>query len=229
MDARTRSRLDRVRILLDTRNDYLRSPRSCLPETEPGPAASSWIKCPDCRGTGRRKRGLIGSHVCPSCDGRGERKRRKGDPEYDGYLGTVLGDASVRLSEPRRAARSVSEGDSLREPWERLREARDAAGSYRELERVLSLAPDGYRWIITARYDHGLDVPERYETEAVAWIAKTMRGPIKVPARYHKMLMAERRRLVRSLLSSGLEIHQVAEEAGVSRRYVRDLIEGSLV
>src|SRR5574338_535439 len=159
MERVLKSRMERVRILLATRNDYLPPIRLSTPETLSGPAPSDYVKCLECRGTGRKRRGLLKSSVCGSCDGLGERRRRRNDPEWDSYLGETVADASVRLTVRVSRASSTNAIDESSEPWERLKAARQRAGSYDLLEQTLARAPDGYRRVISYRYDHGYSVP----------------------------------------------------------------------
>src|SRR4030095_3043003 len=88
-----------------------------------------------------------GYRLCLDCDGRGERYREPGDEAWDAYLGLPLETAALLPREPPRGPSAVQaaqdkderEGrvEALSYGWERLRDAYDRHGSYRELRTQL--------------------------------------------------------------------------------------------
>lgn len=151
--------VDKVRLLLLSKNDYLPSPRisRVYEGAEPGPQASSYVPCDTCQQVGRMKNRqpcqlcldnrhdrVHGCSMCPSCDGRGERKRRRGEAQHDTYSNLPLEDA-VRAREddklkhaPRTWSGVTYEGvDPLEDPVWRRKASYEAQGSYVELERQL--------------------------------------------------------------------------------------------
>jgi len=159
--------VDKVRLLLLSRNDYISSPRisRVYDGAEPGPQASSYVPCSNCEACGRvrnRKPCIVcsqareagtpigrprhGCDMCPSCDGRGERKRRRGEAQHDAYSNMPLEDA-VRAREddklkhaPRRrwdGLRGDERLDMTEDPMWRRKQAYEASGSYAELDKQL--------------------------------------------------------------------------------------------
>lgn len=158
--------VDRVRILLLSRNEYLPSPpiSRVYEGALPGPQASVYVPCEDCSRSGRvrnrqacvvcvqalqdgrRVNRRHGCSPCPACDGGGERRRRRGEPQHDAYSGLPL-DEAVRAREddllkhpPRRwEPRSDVETAGLGEdPVWRRKASYESQGAYRELDQQLA-------------------------------------------------------------------------------------------
>lgn len=152
--------VDKVRLLLLSKDDWIPSPRiSRIYEgAEPGPQASAYVPCDHCESTGRVKNRqacqlcldnrhdrVHGCHMCSSCDGKGERKRRRGEAQHDAYSGLPL-DEAVRAREddllkhaPRRweGLRDDERLDMSEDPTWRRKAAYEAQGSYVDLEHQL--------------------------------------------------------------------------------------------
>lgn len=166
--------VEKVKLLLASRLDYLPSPRisRVYEGAEPGPQASSYVPCDTCSATGRVRNRLAclvcaqacddgapirkprhGCSMCSSCDGKGERKRRRGEAQHDAYSNMPLEDA-VRAREddklkhaPRRweGLRADERLDMTEDPTWRRKAAYEAQGSYVELEHKLE-------WLSLAHY-----------------------------------------------------------------------------
>ena len=229
--------MERVRILLRTRNDvYPTTPARSIPSTPAGPAPGRRLRCPNCGGSGRVRVG----QACPACEGRGK-------IATDSYTGRVTGSEERRAgamtaqqieAELARIERSFVLSEGRIDPdeaygWERARERRDAGASYQELERVLQLLRARHQlyWeFIVWIYASGLDVEltpaaHAVEDDVVAWIAERMQGAIRVPARQHKELKERARQEILALVDEGLEPDAIAERLGLSRRWVRRVLD----
>lgn len=193
---------------------------------------------------------LKAMRLCPGCGGDGWRIRRKGEPEWDEYLGQPVATAETRKPEPMSPARLDAELQRVERDlllrsggvdpneafdWERKREARDKGASYAELERVLGELqielPPG-RSFIAWVYHSGLNVslsPSAARTEEIliGWIADRMRGKVRIPREYFDEQQAELRQQARWLTREGLTEAEVAKHLGISRSYVRDSIKSA--
>lgn len=236
--------MDRVRVLLSTRNDYLPQPRSLELPSESGVAGGRRVPC-ECR-TGRVRRGKT-VLLCLVCNGTAWRLRRPGEPEWDEYIGARVGGAetkTLRSMTPRELDESITRlrrNEATREGrvaaddligWERGRRARDASGSYAELERALELLRDrsyALHRLLDLIYGAGvaLEMSEamaRREELAIRWLANTMRGAVRIPAWAWE---AETEKLVdevKRLGVEGLKVSEIASELGMSQRRVKQLL-----
>lgn len=241
--------MDRVRVLLRTRNDYLPGPKSQATGALSGPAPGRNVVCPDCRGSGRATRfqGLLGSRVCASCLGDGERRRVGAEPAYDSYVQATVGDESTtqrqtRSMTPRELDASIAHIDALfaeREghhehetfAWERARRARDRSGSYPEVEYLLGVMPDHFAHVIHVVYD--VDIPGAatvapdLEALAVRWIAERMPRNIRIPEWAYQDETERLRAQIREELKS-LAPREVAEHLGLSLHRVKALIRAQV-
>src|SRR5262245_40558472 len=90
-------RVDRVRLLLETLDDYLPPPAISL-RPDSGPAASRFVPCETCKERGQLKvRGRL--VLCLVCDGAGWHRRRD-EPAWDAYLELPLDEAMELRVEP---------------------------------------------------------------------------------------------------------------------------------
>jgi len=190
--------VDRVRLLLLSRYDYLPSPRisRVYSGAEPGPQASRYVPCENCAGCGRVRNRLPclvcspahdegrpivrprhGCKMCQTCDGRGERKRRRGEAQHDTYSGLPLEDA-VRAREEdelKRAPRrwkGTGAPDLSEDPTWRRKAAYEAQGSYEELDRQLEWLSLAYR----GRYEMLMHWVSSRDDQRWAWSEQAERG-----------------------------------------------------
>ncbi len=237
-----------VRILLETRLDYLPSPSGMRLASLPGPAPGKEVPCETCQRLGKVKRGLRIT-LCPSCNGRKWRKRRRGDPKYDSYTRDKLSaaDSSSQVSAMRskdldaqllqlQNDQRIREGqeENLDSQPSRL-ERRDQQGSYRELESALDWLsrkhPDLSR-ILSLVYDQGIISKDRLtiqgqvlETLAVAMLAGRMRGKILLPRHEYRKLKQERADSVARLVRMKVSVPDIAARLLLSERYVKQLVK----
>jgi hypothetical protein len=119
------------------------------------------------------------------------------------------------------------------EAWVRARDAQERQGSYRELRRALgrlrTVCPR-LRWAIRVVYESELNVeaPRALVLEelAVAYLAATMRGPVRVPQAYEESMGADRRRSIEDLLRLGWKMSRIARTLGVSVEKVKRVRKG---
>lgn len=230
--------MNRVRVLLTSRHDYLPDPRGIELASQSGAAPGRRVPCTRCA-----RRGRFFGQVCLLCDGTGWRLRRADDDAWDEYTGTKIGDAESVISsmdpwqlqrELERLAREEAsrDGDFTEERygWEEARERRDKTASYGELERALEKLRDRHpgAWeFITTVYDPaGVTSTSSRETEreVVRWIALEMRGAVRVPRWAYEAELEEIAGDVRRLQAEGYDEREIATELGLSRRRVRSLL-----
>lgn len=256
------ARIQGVRFLLSTVNDYLPDPvtstglisRSSLP----GPAPGKRVPCGYCRRAGR-VRTRQGTRFCPVCDGYGWRTRRgPSKPEHplyeqpwDEYTAEPVVETGARkapaMTERQREhelerlahARALREGDdsSERFGWERERIAYDRQGSYRELRRVLFRLQGrwSYGHRLTSKvYFRGVDTVLSSTdlillAAAEEWVAREMRGRIRVPPWVAEQAAGQKRRSISDLAAEGMSAGQIARvlripKAKVKRLLTRDML-----
>lgn len=238
MTPELRERMRRIRVLLDSHDDYLPAVRVTDLGDAPGPAESKRVPCPDCKAVGR-VRTRTGSRYCPACDGYGWRKRVKGEVAWDEYVRapiaevrTGIGGALSVGEDIRRLSASIDriqavldakEGntDGERFAWERARERYWAAGSYAELDRALAVMkrerPSLHRAVValddTAHCRLGL-----------AWLAYAMPGPIRVPPWLEFQRSVKQAPTVAELHAEGKTAGQIARVLRMSKRKVQALL-----
>ena len=231
-----------MRVLLETRNDYLPGPKALELPSSPGVAEGRRVPC-ECR-TGRIQRGAQ-VRLCLVCNGSAWRNRRGGEPAWDEYIGArVAGEETKRprtmtpqeldgeLTRLRRDA-SAREGRVAADDLtavERGRKARDGSGSYVELERSLERMHQyayGARQLIDLHYGAGIaldDASRARLDQAIAWLAVDMRGPVRIPPwaweQETEKLLDEVQRLGRE----GHQVSEIAEELQMSQRRVKTLL-----
>lgn len=239
MNARFRRRMDRVRILLETRDDYLPGPRSLELPAEAGVAEGRRVPC-ECR-NGRIQKGSQ-VRLCLVCNGSAWRLRRAGEPAWDEYVGSRVGgeetsqlrtmsrqelDETITRLERAELAREdrVAKDDLI--GWERGRRARDASGSYEELERSLErLRVLAYtaRRTLDLHYGAGMPVPERRLELIIAWLAGDMRGPVRIPLWAWEQETEKLHGQVLELGEAGLQVSEIASALEMSQRRVKQLL-----
>jgi hypothetical protein len=196
------------------------------------------------------------TRACPSCDGFGWRRRRKGDEAFDEYLGEPVRDAerkgqsaprTFRLDEDiRRLGSSIDRlerewgekrGDISGEsfPWETERRRLDRSGSYRELRRVLSELErkSGHvhrSTLLVYGPNSMVDVPAdsvRFMADmGVEYIAREMRGDIRIPEWLEERTVAVQRRVtIDALHLAGYSPRKIAKVLGLSMRTVKDRVK----
>ena len=222
-------KIRRVRVLLATKDDYLPQPRGVELASAPGPAPGRRVPCGACRRTGKVVVGRGPTkrlRRCLGCDGTGWRRRRAGELGYDEYLDREGPPKPLSsLSGPSRAmdAREVDHelarlhADALRREgvvsherygWERGREVRDVAGSYRELERAQQQVARAYPLV------------PRGSGRWLELVTLSMRGTIRVPRWAEEELADERRATILALLRSEWSPRQIGKALGMSKEKV---------
>lgn len=225
-----RARRERIRILLETRNDPYQALRArATPYTTAGPAPGRKRKCPACDGKGvtrlRRK--------CEICDG-------LQTIAVDSYTGRVA-DKDDRKPQPMSPERLDAEIRRLQTPindptesygWEKAVESRNRQGSYRELEKALEWlrSHDETGWeFITWVYSSGLEVElsswaKLREDGYIAKLSDHMpRGRVKIPKRLHTDLMDRKRKTVRQMLKLGISKPEIANVVLLSEKTIEKL------
>lgn len=223
----------KVRLLLLTLNEPYPGPQGLRLASLPGPAPSRNVPCDYCRRRGRVKQ-RTGTRLCPVCDGRGWRGKRSHEPAWDEYVELPVADAVLlpTMSIPPTAD-PVKAGQSY--GWERQVSSYRRHGSYRELERALSLLrgqwPAGYA-TIRAIYLRDVTVALRgvdrgREQRAVTLLAAEMRGRIRVPPWVMEEASRDRRDSAHSLRAQGIKPGAIARILGISREKVKRLLKGA--
>jgi hypothetical protein len=139
-----------------------------------------------------------------------------------------------RMIESLDHDRALREGDdsSERFGWERERIVYDRRGSYNELRRALRLLhrkwSDGYNQIVRVHF-RGLAISLTSEDQllldaAEEWLARTMRGEIRVPPWLQEASAKIRQRSVAELAADGLSAGQIARMLRIPKQKVRKLI-----
>lgn len=222
--VRLEERKRRVAALLASRDDYLPSPRSSLPDADHKPSLSARVPCGVCHGRGRvvKRKQLV---LCIACDGTGQRRRRTGDPAYDMNLEPGqrrLAEGRAHAMSPREAEEEISrlEADANARRgiergygWERARTARDRNGSYPELDAALA-ALAARRPELQPSSDEGL-----------ALLASLMGERIRVPVSHERELAEERRRVAVDLHRRGWSAGEIGRALGLGRLKVGRLLK----
>lgn len=220
-------RVVRVRLLLETLDDPYPTPRGAL-VSDPGPAPSRYVPCETCKGRGElRHRGGWG--LCLICDGRGWKRRESGEPAWDAYVGLPLIEAAAL---PREAPTRLPLPEEVREAsygWERLRQAYDRQGSYKNLRLQLDwlslAAPLRFRLVRTVLVEHEpreLAPAMRVELDlGVVMIARRMPTVRVPPWLIERSAAAERRNTVDALAAEGFSAGEIARRLGTSKEAVR--------
>jgi len=234
-------RVHKVRLLLVTLNDGYPTTQGSL-DVPSGVAEGKRVPCDDCKRRGwiRTRQGDV---LCLLCDGSGWRKRHSGEEPWDEYVGLPTAEAAqlpVMPSAPpvdailARLADEQAEREGrlagLAYGWERARAAADRRGSYKELRRSLDrMRAARPRW-------HGLvlaklvnDEPRTFTALAelaielgVVWVARDMRGPVRVPPWVMERERGDRARDSVALLArDGMSPGQIAARLGMTKKAVK--------
>lgn len=225
-------RVQRVRTLLETLEDPYPRPRGSL-RPESGPAASRYVPCDTCKRTGwvRRRRIQV---LCLACDGQGWRRRTHGDVEWDSYLVLPVQEAVQLPVEAPHRPPDLPAGEEPPYAWERLRQAYDRRGSYRELRRCLNdlaLAHARRRRLIqlvlVEGQPHCLGRSDQVELDlGVVWIALRMRT-VRVPPWLLEHEQQQANESIRGLAAQGYTPQQIAARLGLSRETVKRTLRRS--
>jgi hypothetical protein len=225
--AELADRVQRVRLLLETLNDPYPTPRSAL-RSDSGPAASRYVPCETCRRSGwiRRRRGV--ATLCLACDGAGWRRRTRQEPEWDAYLGLPVVEAVQLPVEAPPKPRPASEDEDTRYGWEKLKDAYEKRGSYKELRlRLVDLshsAPRRHHLIRLHLVDQEgfilLPADEREIDLGVTTLALRMRS-VRVPPWLLEHEQRSTNALIRALAADGLKPGQVAARLGINPEVVK--------
>jgi hypothetical protein len=139
-----------------------------------------------------------------------------------------------RMIESLDHDRALREGEDPEERfgWERERSVYDARGSYAELRYALARMrgqwPPGHRQIARV-YFWGLQFQLTFEDQflldaAEEWIARSMRGPVRVPPWLAENHTIKRERTVESLASEGMSAGQIARALRIPKQKVKRLL-----
>ncbi len=246
LDSKQNRRERRVRALLETLNDPYELPRR--EQADAGPAPSRRVPCPACRRTGKVTSGE-GIRTCLTCSGTGWRRRRPGEQEWDEYLNLPVSTAQSvvkarskpfkldedirRLSSEleRLEARDDPRSDELLRALPR-KEWFDRRGSYRELRRALDVLASRSRCVYDAihrRYLRNVPVEmsphvEQLVAIGVTFLAREMRGEIRVPHAWRETEAEQIQRSVLELADRGRGHRAIARELGVPLKRVKSIL-----
>lgn len=243
-------RMRQVRVLLDSRLDYLPSVHVTDLGDLPGPALSKRVPCTFCDRTGRIASRPVERH-CPVCNGFGWRKRRAGDEEWDEYTETPLSEVQLGASglpsvgeEIQRLTSSIDriqadldarEGkfdQAEQYGWEKARRSYYRNGSYAELDRALVVLsrelPHLHAALLLATAK-ALPRHARYREwfvveMATAYVAKEMRGQIRVPKWITFERSVKQAPSVKQLALEGMKAPAIAKRLGLSKSKVKYLL-----
>lgn len=224
--------MNRIRVLLATRNDYLIEPHRDDEQRKLTP--SKFVPCSGPYHTGKS---------CSTCGGSGERRRRGGDPEWDAYTRSWIAtdvqektrymtpheiDSAIEHLERDAATREDREDDEVQAEdelwWERARNIRDRSGSYVDLERVLEKLPQHAVQFLELFYGGLMKItPGATSREGfiVRWIEELMPRKIIVPQWAYERERDKLALYVKSL--EGWKVSDIAKEVGISQRRVKQL------
>ena len=243
-------RVAAVRILLLSFFDYLPAPitssglvaRASLS----GPAPGKRVPCGYCRRTGRIRLKGGGSRYCPICEGLGWRPRRRLNPSHpdyeapwDEYTHEPVTEEQVQHPAPMtryqldRALERLEEYErGERFGWERERQVYERRGSYTELALALDLL--GQRWpmgylCIRRHYLRGLQVQHSRTTgllteAAEEWLAREMRGQVRVPRWLIEDIAEKRQATVYELRDEGFTPGQIARRLRMPKLKVQRML-----
>lgn len=227
--AELADRVQRVRLLLETLNDPYPTPRSAL-RSDSGPAASRYVPCETCRRSGwvRRRRG-VATTLCLACDGHGWRRRQRDEPEWDAYLAMpVLEAVTLPVEAASRPRQEPEEGKEPGYGWERLKDAYERRGSYKELRLRLDdlsqSAPRRHRLIRLHLVDQEpveLVLDDAHQIDlGVVTLALKMRS-VRVPPWLLEHEQQSTNAHVRALAAEGMKPGQIAARLGINPEVVK--------
>lgn len=239
-------RIANVRILLSSFFDYLPTPQTSsgliARASASGPAPGKRVPCGHCRRTGRiRER--VGSRYCPICDGSGWRVRRRLNPshpqyeqpwdEYTRQPVEAEEDQHPHAMDRYQLDRALDQLEIFergeRFGWERERQVYERRGSYVELglvlDRLAERWPSGYLQIRRV-YLRGLSFEPSMATSLLAdaaeeWLAREMRGEIRVPIWLIEQAAQTREATIQELTEQGLSAGQIARRLRIPKLKVQ--------
>ena len=220
-------RVGRVRLLLETMNDYVPTPAGAL-RSDSGPAASRFVPCATCRRTGwvKARRGLV---LCLVCDGVGWKRRGAGEEEWDAYVELPVAQAvelpTMGVANGRHDPDTIEESYS----WERARATADRNGSYKQvrvrLDQLGQVHRLRHRLITVVLVDkEPVTVSPWHDTQVslgVAWIALGLRVVRVPPWIMERSAAAEQRETLGALVADGYSASEIARKTGMSTKAVR--------
>jgi hypothetical protein len=246
----TEQRIANVRILLTSFYDYLPAPVTSsglvTRAASSGPAPGKRVPCTYCRRTGRVRQKNSKSRFCPVCDGSGWRPRRRLKPSHpsyeqpwDEYTREPVEEEQVqhphamtRYQLDRALERLESYERGERFGWEREREVYQRRGSYGEL--ALALDRLSRQWHvgylqIRRTYLRGLSFepsPLTSELTEIAeeWLAREMRGKIRVPVWLAEQVAGQREATVQELHEQGLAAGTIAKRLRIPKLKVQRML-----
>lgn len=217
----------RVRLLLESLNDYVPAPVNREMRSQSGPAASYYVPCETCRARGRVRQ-RSGTTLCLACDGVGWRRRERHDEPWCAYTELPVAQA-VEL--PTMAAPRIERDPDEEEAyaWEHARRSHDRHGSYRQIRILLddlaSTRPLRYRLIRAVLVDKEprqlTAIDEREIALGVVEIALRMRNVRVPPWIMERSAASERRETVLALAADGYPAAEIARRTGLSREAVK--------
>jgi hypothetical protein len=217
-------RVARVRLLLDTLNDYVPTPHGAL-RSDSGPAASRYVPCETCRRQGRVK-SRSGLALCLICDGVGWKRREPGEAEWDAYVGLPVVVAAALPTMPAGSRAPVNE-DAY--GWEQARQMHERYGSYKELRRQLDRLrrehAERHRLVTIVLVDKdpiGLSPYHVAQLDlGVAQLAIWMKSVRVPPWLIERSEAAERRESITALAQDGYTAGEIARKLGVTKETVK--------
>ena len=225
-------RIERIKLLLLTMDDYLPTIRSSSPRTESGFVNfPRYYDCPDCS-----LNGFISS-ACETCQGRGRIPGPNKDPYDTGIAQAFMGEQEQKRRDESQARDSRLERIEKYNPsddtfaWENRKTHFDKHGSYQELRTALvrlKIYDQMLYKIIHSRYlDHVEKkvVCTRLEQEALQKLSELMPKRIRVPIWILKESKTIKQESLLSLLQAGMSTKKIALRLGMSQRKVKRLIK----
>jgi hypothetical protein len=244
----TEQRIANVRILLSSFFDYLPTPvtssgliaRASLS----GPAPGKRVPCGHCRRTGRIRLVRSGTRPCPVCDGAGWRVRRGSrnpshstyEQPWDEYTRQPVEaeeDQHPHSMTRHQLDRALEQLETYergeRFGWERERQVYERRGSYAELalalDRLAEQWPPGYlqikRQYLRGLYFEPSAMSRLFCEVAEEWLAREMRGEIRVPVWLQEQVAASRELTIQELAEQGMTAGQIARRLRIPKLKVQ--------
>jgi len=240
-------RIANVRILLSSFYDYLPAPVTSsgliARASVSGPAPGKRVPCGYCRRSGRIRL-RSGSRFCPVCGGSGWRARRgprdPAHPQYEAPWDEYVREpveaeedqhphAMTRHQLDRALERLETYERGERFGWERERQVYERRGSYAELglalDRLAEQWPPGHLHIRRV-YLRSLSFEPSPATSlltdaAEEWLAREMRGEIRVPIWLIEETADKRQETIQELSEQGMTAGQIARRLRIPKLKVQ--------
>lgn len=194
---------------------------------------------------------LASTRLCPVCDGHGWRRRRVDDEEWDEYTESPLSDvqlgaaglpslgesiqrltSSIDRIQADLDARAGEFDKSEQYGWEKVRRSYYRNGSYAELDRVLIVMgreSPHLRSALLLAVAHALPRDDDHQAVIVeigtAYVARKMRGPIRVPNWIMYERSVKQTVTVKQLALDGMKAPQIAKRLGLSKSKVKHMLK----